>query len=239
MSSHGSAPLLPNTHSPGRLCSASATSISTLTPLTSTTTIVATKTLKSACDLAHVRPARLLRACCAALLFAVGLAGVCVLLHWLANNGSAAIGIIQQSRSAAHRHGHHRAGNAHAPVTLDVRHMPAVRLAADAEQAAARQANCSYWDCFDVYRCGHGAGGGAPRMSVYVYPLHEFVDAESGAAAAPLSRDFHRVLRAIRESVYYTADPLEACVFVPSVDLLNQNRVDGVVASRALASLEL
>lgn len=126
-----------------------------------------------------------------------------------------------------------------APVTLDVRHQPVVQLAGDAERAAERQPNCSYWDCFDVYRCGHGAGGGAQRMGVYVYPLREFVDAESGAAAAPLSRDFHRVLRAIRESVYYTADPLEACVFVPSVDLLNQNRVDGVLAARALASLEL
>lgn len=131
------------------------------------------------------------------------------------------------------------ANAANAPVTLDVRHQPVVQLAGDADRAAERQPNCSYWDCFDVYRCGYSAGGGAQRMGVYVYPLREFVDADSGAAAAPLSRDFHRVLRAIRESVYYTADPLEACVFVPSVDLLNQNRVDGVLAARALASLEL
>lgn len=106
-SSIGTAPLLLKSHSTaGSLCSSS-TSISTITASASP---LSTKTaLKTACDLAHVRPARIVRACCAALLFAGGLAAVCVLLHWLANNGSAAIGIIQQSR-LSHRHSHHRNG---------------------------------------------------------------------------------------------------------------------------------
>lgn len=188
----------------------------------------------------HQRSAsRLIRLCCALALFAAAIAAVCLLLQWLALSST----VLHSGGGGRHLHRGHQ-HTAFAPVTLDVRDMPRIVLASDADSADERQPNCSHWDCFDVYRCGQA--GSADRMSVYVYPLRTFVDAAAAAdgvggvetVVAPLSRDFHRVLRAIRESVYYTPDPHEACVFVPSVDLLNQNRVDVEAAGKALASLE-
>lgn len=175
----------------------------------------------------------------------LGAAALAAVWLWLAayGGGDGGSGTISMRRVGGgggyrHQHGHHQHGTgSRSPVTLDVRDMPVVELQTDSEPAGRRQTNCSYWDCFDVYRCGHGRV--ADRMSVYVYPLKRYVDATNGGLdVAPLSREFHRVLRAIRQSVYYTADPLEACVFVPSIDVLNENRVDGELVSTALAGLE-
>lgn len=180
-----------------------------------------------------------MRIVCAGLLLVTAIAAWYALLHWLiktsptSSSSADDAGAFGRTAGARTRH-----IGTHSAVTLDVRDMPVVRVAADAETAAVRLANCSYWDCFDVYRCGrHGAH--ADRMTMYVYPLQQYVDATSGEAAAPLSREFHRVLRTIRQSVYYTSDPNEACVFVPSVDLLNQNRFDGDAVDRVLAGLDL
>uniref|UniRef100_A0A182N0E2 Exostosin-2 n=1 Tax=Anopheles dirus TaxID=7168 RepID=A0A182N0E2_9DIPT len=144
-------------------------------------------------------------------------------------------------------------------LTLDLADVPQVVLDKESELARARNRNCSYWDCFNVYRCGQrapaalggleldGAGAAAAaatvdeadveRISIYVYPLQEYVDADSRRPAGQLSREFYRILQAIADSPYYTDNPNEACLFLPTIDTLNQNRIDTTLVGKALAAL--
>lgn len=62
--------------------------------------------------------------------------------------------------------------------------------------------------CFDRTLCNGS-------FRVYVYPQHP------GQKISPL---YAKILQALRESRYYTSNPNEACVFVPSVDTLDRDR---------------
>nr|CAG4635959.1 EOG090X01LY [Eubosmina coregoni] len=52
-----------------------------------------------------------------------------------------------------------------------------------------------------------------------------------------ISQEFHDLLQAISNSPYITDDPSQACVFIPSIDLLNQNRIRPKEVAKALSSL--
>ncbi|XP_021701317.1 exostosin-2 [Aedes aegypti] len=127
-------------------------------------------------------------------------------------------------------------------LSLDLVDIPQIVLDKDVELARARNRNCSYWDCFNVYRCGQrGLTGGTEeqqeRISIYVYPLKEYVDGDTRKQAFQLTKEFYTILKTIVNSPYYTANPNEACLFVPTLDTLNQNRIDVNLVGKALASL--
>ena len=69
--------------------------------------------------------------------------------------------------------------------------------------------NCTMGRCFDMSKC-------SGDFRVYVYP-----DAE-GIKVSGLYRKF---LRIIRSSQYYTSDPDKACLFVPSWDTLDRDKL--------------
>lgn len=92
---------------------------------------------------------------------------------------------------------------------------------------------CTYWNCFNIYHCGHT---GHDRISVYVYPPKKYIDSD-GTPAAELSKEFLTLLWTVINSKYYTANPEEACIFIPSIDTLNQGRIKANITSRALNSL--
>lgn len=112
--------------------------------------------------------------------------------------------------------------------------VPEVVIAADAPLSEGRSPHCSYYDCFNVYRCGHT---GNNKIQVYVYPLKKYVDERDIPVGSKMSREFYFVLQTILESKYYTPNPEEACILVPSIDTLNQNRFRVMETSAALASL--
>lgn len=69
---------------------------------------------------------------------------------------------------------------------------------------------CSMETCFDFFRCRkHG-------FKVYVYPSQE------GVKMSPL---FEEVLNILRNSHYATSNPDEACLFVPSLDTLDRDKL--------------
>ncbi|XP_063970876.1 exostosin-2-like [Lytechinus pictus] len=78
---------------------------------------------------------------------------------------------------------------------------------------------CHYHDCFDVYRCGSDTN----RISVYIYPMRKYVDESGVPITGQISREFYEVLNAIANSPFYTSNADQACLLVPSIDLLNQN----------------
>eukprot|EP00118_Oscarella_pearsei_P012672 m.95309 g.95309 ORF g.95309 m.95309 type:complete len:725 (+) comp36844_c0_seq1:28-2202(+) len=101
----------------------------------------------------------------------------------------------------------------------------------------ARNTTCRFHSCFDVLRCGLSD---SPLISVHITPPSGLiVDPEGRPLFSPPSRQFIELLRAIEASPYYEADPKEACLIVPAVDLLNANRIDIDRVGSVLASLPL
>lgn len=147
------------------------------------------------------------------LIFCAAFACVCFVLHVL----------VRQSNPKSQN----------SRITLDLANIPVTKLDEDAELARARNANCSFWDCFNVYKCGQRD---QERIAIYVYPLQMYTDSV-GTEAFTLSREFYHILEAIADSPYYTPNPSEACLFVPSIDTLNQNRVHSNLVAKAYASL--
>lgn len=96
------------------------------------------------------------------------------------------------------------------------------------------QGNCTYYTCFDVYKCSHTRNG---KIKVYVYPTVEYVDEDGVPITKKITKEFYRILKTIINSQYFTSDPNEACVFIPSIDLLNQNRIRPKEVGKALALL--
>ncbi|KAJ0183484.1 hypothetical protein K1T71_001460 [Dendrolimus kikuchii] len=118
------------------------------------------------------------------------------------------------------------------PVNLDGERA-LVKLKSDL-QSAARIKNCTYWECFDVYRCGRG---GHDKITIYIYPLKNY-KIESGNSVSELSKEFYMILDTIKRSRYYTPNPEEACLLVPSVDTLNQATFNSKHVSQIYHSLE-
>lgn len=74
-------------------------------------------------------------------------------------------------------------------------------------------------------------------MLVYVYPnVRDFVD-ENGNKADKFTKEFYVILQTIIKSRYYTSNPNEACIFIPSIDTLSQANINVDLVSKALAAL--
>lgn len=118
------------------------------------------------------------------------------------------------------------------PVVLDlsISHAPEVLLRPDPEYRG-RNVNCTFWDCLNIYKCEHDT------LKVYIYPLQEFLDEKSDKVTNTLSSEYFQILEIVLKSRYYTSNPNEACLFLPSLDLLNQDMFDKNLAGPALASL--
>lgn len=114
-------------------------------------------------------------------------------------------------------------------ISLDLSAVEVQQIQSDAELTRAHNGNCSFWDCFNVYRCGE-------KLSVYVYPLVDFVE-DGQSTLSVLSKEFFEILKIIIESPYYTSNPNDACILVPSIDMLNLKRVDLGLVAKALATL--
>lgn len=143
--------------------------------------------------------------------------------------------VILQVLTTHHKH-HHSHVVLNPATLLNLKHIPIEILGEEnSEISRIRNPNCSYWDCFNVYKCGHH-GQQHNRIGIYVYPLKNYLDANN-KVAAKLTKEYYYILKAIIESDYYTPNPNEACILVPSIDTLNQNNVDPVLVAKALQSL--
>ncbi|XP_031562334.1 exostosin-2-like [Actinia tenebrosa] len=94
---------------------------------------------------------------------------------------------------------------------------------------------CRMFSCFDIYRCKFNENS---LISVYVYPFNDYVDGKGNRIhMKPVSQQLYELLTAIKRSSYYTSDRKSACIVVPSIDLLNQNRMDLTSVQNMLLSL--
>lgn len=99
--------------------------------------------------------------------------------------------------------------------------------------ADVRMESCSYYTCFDVYRCGHRHD----QITVYIYPLVNYIDEHGSQLTRQPSREFMEVLETIHQSKFYTPDSSKACLFIPSLDVLSQDGLNLNAVSQILNSL--
>ncbi|KAK5650261.1 hypothetical protein RI129_001290 [Pyrocoelia pectoralis] len=116
----------------------------------------------------------------------------------------------------------------------NILNLPEVKLSDDAPSSRPHNSKCTYWDCFNIYRCGRT---GHDRIAIYVYPLKKYVDSKGIPSVEMMSKEYYMILQSVIESKYYTANPHEACLFIPSIDTLNYERIRANLTSKALESL--
>uniref|UniRef100_A0A8C9P7R7 Exostosin-2 n=1 Tax=Spermophilus dauricus TaxID=99837 RepID=A0A8C9P7R7_SPEDA len=115
-----------------------------------------------------------------------------------------------------------------------VRDVPVVRLPAESPIPERGDLSCRMHTCFDVYRCGFNPKN---KIKVYIYSLKKYVDDLGVPVSNTISREYNELLTAISDSDYYTDDINRACLFVPSIDVLNQNTLRIKETAQALAQL--
>ncbi|XP_030875200.1 exostosin-2 [Leptonychotes weddellii] len=115
-----------------------------------------------------------------------------------------------------------------------VRDVPVVRLPADSPSPERGDLSCRMHTCFDVYRCGFNPKN---KIKVYIYSLKKYVDDAGVPVSNTISREYNELLTAISDSDYYTDDITRACLFVPSIDVLNQNTLRIKETAQALGQL--
>lgn len=116
----------------------------------------------------------------------------------------------------------------------NILNLPEVKLLDDAPSSRPHNSKCTYWDCFNIYRCGRT---GHDRIAIYVYPLKKYVNSKGIPSVDIMSKEYYMILQSVIESKYYTANPHEACLFIPSIDTLNYERIRANLTSKALESL--
>lgn len=97
-------------------------------------------------------------------------------------------------------------------LELDSHAMAAEEAAAPKSLRPGQEA-CRMETCFDYGRC-------LKEFRVYVYPLEPL---NSLGAAPPISPNYQKIIAAIVESRYYTAEPERACLFVLGIDTLDRD----------------
>ncbi|XP_020283941.1 exostosin-2 isoform X2 [Pseudomyrmex gracilis] len=122
----------------------------------------------------------------------------------------------------------------HVLITLsNVNVLPTQTLPANSAAADVTNSSCTYFTCFNVYRCGSQGN----KLLVYVYPPKVYLDSMGRPITNQMTKEFYQILNTIVSSKFYTPNPYEACIFVPSIDTLNQNRLKLQEVSQALRSL--
>uniref|UniRef100_H2ZE33 Exostosin GT47 domain-containing protein n=1 Tax=Ciona savignyi TaxID=51511 RepID=H2ZE33_CIOSA len=96
--------------------------------------------------------------------------------------------------------------------------------------------NCKMYNCFDIYRCGSDERH-PNKLSIYLHPLSQYTDETGASITSSLSREFVEMYYAIAQSEYYTSDPENACIFIPPIDMLNQNLLNVRRTGQLLSTL--
>lgn len=112
--------------------------------------------------------------------------------------------------------------------------MEQVIVPANFALSAERNARCSYYTCFNPYKCGLG---GMSQIQVYVYPMKYFLTEKKEPIVRSLTREFDEILETVKRSKYYTSDPDQACIFIPPFDTLSQTNIMVKQVSQALNML--
>jgi glucuronyl/N-acetylglucosaminyl transferase EXT2 len=95
--------------------------------------------------------------------------------------------------------------------------------------------DCFFHNCFEINECQYTDP--PDRIKVYIYPDYRYSLPDHGNIQLPVSKEYKEILDTIYDSVYYEPSPVEACVFIPSIDTLNQRTIDVSLVTKLLSRL--
>lgn len=93
--------------------------------------------------------------------------------------------------------------------------------------------NCNHFNCFDIYRCDPLEDS----IKIYLYPIKKYKTEDGRLISRHFSREFYQLIKDIRDSPYFVHDPSSACIYIPTIDTLDQRVIPREETSQALASL--
>ena len=97
------------------------------------------------------------------------------------------------------------------------------------------KSNCRFHTCFDINSCALGL---EERIGVYVHSQYDYINPKSSVRyTSTVSDEYSELLTAVMDSPFYQPDITKACVFISSLDTLNQNRMDVILMTVLLNSL--
>ena len=118
---------------------------------------------------------------------------------------------------------------------LNVLHLNPLLSLSENKSSSYWKSNCLFHTCFEINDCPYRT---KDQIPVYVYPEYNYVPVDGGAIfGAELSAEYREILQTIQSSNYYESSPSKACVFIPSVDTLNQQSRNTMVTSQMLQSM--
>ena len=94
---------------------------------------------------------------------------------------------------------------------------------------------CHFHTCFEINNCQFSL---SDKIGIYVYPNYVYMYVnDTHPQDIVTSREYKDILETIMSSEYYQPLPYKACVFVSSVDTLNQQRMNVSLISDILHGL--
>lgn len=104
------------------------------------------------------------------------------------------------------------------------------------------KSSCRFHSCFNISRCTLNT---EDKILVYVYPQMHYKFTVSLNQSAKqtiiyepyMSREYEEAINTVINSPYYVPAASEACVFLPSLDILNQRTVNTSLHSAILQTL--
>ena len=92
---------------------------------------------------------------------------------------------------------------------------------------------CFFHNCFEINECHYSI---PERIKVYIYPEYQYT-VSNEVTQYSISNEYSEILNIIRQSVYYEPLPNKACIFIPSLDTLNERNLNSSVISELLLNL--
>ena len=94
--------------------------------------------------------------------------------------------------------------------------------------------DCRFHSCFDIFQCKPQFNG---QLKLYVHPNTRFDDSSKKDIFGSYTYEFLKMLDGLRNSKYTTQNQSEACLFIPSLDLLSEESLDAKLAALSLSSI--
>ena len=110
-----------------------------------------------------------------------------------------------------------------------------VKIISENATETRTQRDCRIHSCFDLFRCHVDNNW---KIKAYVYPPVKYQTTDGADVFPETSNEFAAIMKAIKQSKFWTNKTEEACIFVPNMDMLSERSLLRGFAGKALPSLD-
>lgn len=115
---------------------------------------------------------------------------------------------------------------------IDLDNAETVRISQESPSSHPTDPSCNHFNCFDIFRCDP-----LDEIKIYLYPIRKYINDNEQPVFKYFSREYYQLIKEVRGSPFYVSDPSTACIYIPTIDTLDQKTLLTDEASQALESL--